>query len=169
MTIHAVVEYLRYRWKAQNRHGVHSPFAYAFVADIIENRASIAEANMALPWPQKTTERYNELVRRMMTYYGYKSVTTLPVASVENRLFDVVLIGDTDPAGWLQLIAADWVRITNNSAIIIQHIHKTSAHSRAWNDVCKAGYVKMSIDLYGIGLLFFRKEMLVQQRFVLKL
>ncbi len=42
MTFHAAIEYLKYRLKAQNRHGVHSPFAYELNEQVLNKTGSDA-------------------------------------------------------------------------------------------------------------------------------
>jgi hypothetical protein len=42
VTFHAFIEYLKYRWKAKTRHGVHSPFAYRLVDEVLLKPSPLA-------------------------------------------------------------------------------------------------------------------------------
>ncbi len=52
--------------------------------------------------------------------------------------------------------------------MMVAGIHKTKRHSAKWLRLRKHPKVMMSIDLYGVRLLFFRKEFKEKQHFVLK-
>lgn len=39
MTLHAIIEYLKYRLRAKNRHGVHSPFTYHLNDTLLRDRS----------------------------------------------------------------------------------------------------------------------------------
>ena len=164
-----ITAYFRYRWKAHNRHGVHSPFAYAFVEDVIEDRKRTTLSDIAIPWTHKPALRYDRLLRRMMAYYGYKSIINLTTGDNKiNAVYDVLLIDSDKSAEWLQMLNNNKELIGNDSALVLAGIHNTKSHSEAWQKVCAAPMVRMSIDLYDIGLLFFKKEFIVPQRFVFK-
>jgi hypothetical protein len=38
VTLHALIQYLRYRWQAKGRHGTHSPFVYRFVEEVLRKK-----------------------------------------------------------------------------------------------------------------------------------
>ncbi len=40
MTLHALIQYIRYKWKAKTRHGIHSPFVYAFIDDCLAKKST---------------------------------------------------------------------------------------------------------------------------------
>lgn len=40
MTTHALLQYIQYRWHAKTRHGIHSPFVYAFVDNCLGKKSS---------------------------------------------------------------------------------------------------------------------------------
>ena len=54
------------------------------------------------------------------------------------------------------------------TAIIIPGIHSSPLHTRCWNEVAGLPCVKLSIDLFSLGLLFFKDEFKEKQHFVLK-
>ena len=170
MTIHAFKEYLKYRWKAKNRHGIHSPFVYAFVEDVLEDRkrlfGSLQIVDHGLP-----TQNHNMLLSRMMVYYSYHSIRR--VASIDKAGMtascDLLLLHETDPRQWKSLLDENASFPGNDSVVVIADIHKSADHTAAWASLCKARPVRIGIDLYGIGLLFFRAEVKERQHFVLRL
>ena len=169
MNIHSATAYLDYKWKAQNRHGVHSPFAYALVEDVIENKAKITPATTVIPWQRQPAERYDVLTRRMITYYGYKSIAHMPVNGTgQNASYDLLLMDDAAPGQWTAQLHNHLPLLTNDSMILLSGIHAGKAQSQAWEALCCDPHVRMSIDLYGIGLLFFKKEFKERQHFVLR-
>ena len=168
MTLHAVLKYLVYKWKAKNRHGVHSPFAYAFVENIVENKKGLALANIRVPWTSRFPVRYDRLVKRMMAYYGYTCIVNASLKDGALNTCDVLLIDENDPLKWQQLFKDNQRLIADGSAVIITGIHKTINHTSSWDDIRTNDPVRMSIDLNGVGILFFRKEFRERQHFMLR-
>lgn len=55
----------------------------------------------------------------------------------------------------------------NNTIFVFDDIHWSSGMSRAWQEIINDAAVSVSIDLYNMGIVFFRKEN-AKQHFVLK-
>lgn len=168
MSMHTLTAYLKYKWTAQNRHGVHSPSAYAFVEDVIENRGALSTNNEA----QKSLlaeGKYNTLLNRTMAYYGYRTVADLTTGKPDDRQqYDVLMLPAGEPAQWVQLLNRYSALLNNDSMVVVAGIHKTAGHTAAWQLLCDTEIVRMSFDLYGLGLLFFRKEFKERQHFVFR-
>lgn len=167
MSIHSITEYIRYRRKANNRHGIHSPFAYAFVEDVIEDRKHISIPDITIPWTSTPENRIDTLLKRILAYYQYSRIINLIANENGKGTYDVLLI-DNNPEKWQHILAHNSSLIGNDSVVIISGIHYNKAHSTAWQKVCENSIVRMSIDLYHIGLLFYKTEFLVKQHFILK-
>lgn len=56
----------------------------------------------------------------------------------------------------------------SNSVILIRAPHATRESARHWQALSRRAEVTLTIDLYRIGLLFFRKEFRAKQHFVLR-
>ncbi|WP_443632869.1 hypothetical protein ABXT64_10420 [Candidatus Marifrigoribacter sp. Uisw_064] len=59
-------------------------------------------------------------------------------------------------------------KVTNNSVIIFDDIYWSSAMNEAWLEICENEKVKISIDMFHWGLIFFRKEQ-QKQHFVIRM
>ncbi|HOW32032.1 MAG TPA: class I SAM-dependent methyltransferase [Bacteroidales bacterium] len=55
-------------------------------------------------------------------------------------------------------------RVTENSVIVIDDIHWSAGMEKAWKEICSLPQVKVSIDVFRFGMLFFR-EGLSKQHF----
>ncbi len=121
MTVHAIRQYLRYRWRAQGRHGTHSPFVYGFVEQVLRRKEGTLEG-------------------RILHYTGEKNF--LPEEALQN-------------AG-------------EHSVVNVRRPHASPAATVHWRGMCARPEVTLSLDLYGMGLLFFRKDFKAKQHFILR-
>lgn len=84
---------------------------------------------------------------RVRNYFQHSTIVTVEDPAAANRA--------------LQQASEDTI-------LLIKNTHSTPEAAAAWQALCNNPNVTMSIDLYNIGLLLFRKEFKVKQHFVLK-
>lgn len=165
MGIHSFIEYLKYQWKAKGRHGTHSPFVYDFIEHVLLDKSVIKnECHLKCP---ELELKYENLICRIAAYYNHKDVFCLPSVSAQGTGADMLLINE-EPGKWVALLNGHMHLLKSNSVVIISGIHKTHARTKAWRKLIAYPEARMDIDLYGIGLLFFKDEFKQRQHFVLK-
>ena len=257
-----LLQYLRYFWRAKTRHGIHSPFVYAFIEDIlydkkqysdykiVENQVTRLRQNRnvleivdfgagkdkskyrtyykrinEVAKAAAITQKHGRLLYRLVKHYqpstmlelgtslgistmyqakgnpdaqftvveGCASLAmiaqssfdktdcenvTLKTAQFEiilptlleslNKTLDYAFIdGDHTYAGTMNYFKMLKKHINENSILIFHDIHWSKEMDKAWNELKQDPDVSVSIDLYFMGIVFFKKE-LSKQDFVLK-
>jgi hypothetical protein len=165
---HAIKEYIAYLYKAKNLHGVHSPFAYEFAEKVLSDKQAISAPD-GLKLYNWLPKPYYTLLAKLTAYYNYNNLLCLTEDNEEDPTsYDFILMKDLKPGDWVRLFNKYLPHLKSNSGCMIAGIHKTKRHSSKWHRLRKHPRVMMSIDLYGVGLLFFRKEFKEKQHFILK-
>jgi hypothetical protein len=165
MTFHAFKEYLAYKWKAKSRHGIHSPFVYYFIENVL-----MSERHVEIPAPIKNCDlpgRYAALVARMAHCYNYGVIN---IAARESKIDQTrcdLLVFTPAAGNWNSQLNQALRSINKNGVIIIPEIHKTYAHTAEWNRIRATPETPVTIDLYGVGVLFFKEEFREKQHFIL--
>lgn len=185
---HQFRKYISYRRKAKARHGVHSPFVYALSDYLLKS-------NVHTPLILATSH-HKKLVNKLISYFGCNNILWLTNKDGESETFlsikreengvqlrterfnydqykeypapDLYLFDLRAPGDWRLAWEKYKDKLSPNAILLIISIHHSQAHTEAWETISAATMVKMSIDLYRVGLLFFREEFKEKQHFVLR-
>ena len=179
MTIHALTEYIRYRWYAKTRHGIHSPFVYDFIERVLKNKplpdspeggdTEKTTPNIVIPGiNHHLPNRYQKIANRIAAVYSYKNIAVVAHETEEETFSCDFVVLTAKPKIWIRLFNLYLPNLKPNSCILIANIHKTWRHTSKWNRICNHPKVKLSIDLYGMGLIFFKEDFKEKQKFVLR-
>jgi predicted O-methyltransferase YrrM len=94
---------------------------------------------------------------------------TLPEQIEQNPPPDMVFIdGNHRKKPVLEYFEKFLHKISGSSLIIIHDIHWSREMEEAWESIQRDPRVKMSIDIFSAGLVFFRDEFKVKQQFIIR-
>lgn len=166
MRLHAIQEYIKYRWKAKGRHGTHSPFVYAFVEQVLRGpRPATVQPDIK----KHLQGGYASLLQQIADHYGCKKIVALQPEQEEHRAdCDMAILNSGDAGNWIRLFNSFKPVGMPQMIVVVCGIHSTARHTKKWNRLVAHPRVKLSMDLYGMGVLFFRDEFKEKQHFVLR-
>jgi len=166
-------KYFNYYFNASNGkgHGVHSPFVYSFIRSVLNNKELKQEANYS--------NKYRALVIRMVAYYMPEPVMELEATQL-NKANVLEEIENADTIGLLYIkkiknaedltsyFNAVLKKINTQSILIFEGIHNSKEMEASWEAIKMHNEVKLTIDLYKLGIVFFRQEQLEKENFIIR-
>ena len=166
-------KYFNYYFNASNGkgHGVHSPFVFNFISSILNNKELKQEANYS--------NKYRALLIRMVAYYMPEVVMEFE-ATPSNKADVLEEIENADTIGLLHVkqnknaedvisyFSAAIKKVNTESILIFDGIHDSKEMENSWEAIKMHKEVKLTIDLYKLGIVFFRQEQLEKESFTIR-
>ena len=183
-----LVEFIKYKWKASGRHGIHSPFIY----DLIENgiRSSIIKVEFH-PNDSKNID-FQKFVFKLLRYFNTDSIfidenkeltdwetfsrknfsslniqvnlEELPKSS-KNPFFDFIFISNSNQL--VEKISKLLTYSENETVFLIEGIRSNKCSFEEWRKLCEMKTFHVSIDFFQSGLIMKRNQQ-EKEHFTLK-
>ena len=179
-------------------HGIHSPFVFKFIKEILNAKSSLEQIENSAPVVKKILQEIEAgsssrpspkikiLIARLLQSYHpltisvtgdmkpFEADSTINTnakngltESVES--IDFAFIGKgQNKATMLQRSSNLIDKMHSNSLIILHGIHTDSNMEAAWNQLKQHANIRLTIDLFAIGVLFCRKEQKEKEHFIIR-
>ena len=132
---------------ANSRHGTHSPFVYRLVDEVIYPKRKAGEPR------NRVTRLIARLIDRFRPDVVYHVVDE---GQLPASLVDFVVVDCNDGRGAETRIEALWPLLHQNSVLILVGYYRNRAAKRQWKAIEGREEVTVTIDLFRMGLVFFR-------------
>ena len=192
-----LLKYLQYYWVASNSkgHGIHSPFVFKFIQEILNWKSPLTAIENNTPAVKQILDQIEAAVSAPLTpknkiviarlLQWLNPITTLVTGDKKQfdaktvmqangtyeavEKIDFVFIGEgQDGATILQSVNRVMDKMHSNSWLILHGIHADSNMETVWNTLKEHSNIRLSIDLFTIGILFCRKEQKEQEHFIIR-
>lgn len=148
-----------YRRNALSRHSIHSPFVYRFVEEAL--RSSLP-ATVLQAFCQAKGANYGADTLELLA----RSTHFLNQENAPNEADYLILTGE--PEVLLQAAQEHLPRLRDGLCLFLTGIHESSGHAAVWKALAADERVNLSLELWQLGMLFFRSDFLEKQHFTLR-
>lgn len=182
------LKFLQYQWWASNSkgHGIHSPFVFKLIQEQLNAKKTIELIEKESPIVQQVLEQIELATMRPLKQKIKRLIASLLErfnpstccvvgkskmdASYETfKTIDFLFIGAGRSKALLLSEVAHFLRkMQPNSWMILEGIHADSDMEAAWDVLKKDTSIRLSIDLFHIGVLFCRSEQKEQEHFIIR-
>lgn len=191
------LKYLQYHWVASNSkgHGIHSPFVFQIIKDILNAKTALTEIEKKAPTVKKIldtieaacsstlTPKIKIVIARLLQWLNPLTVsvtgekhqfetesdmqTNRTIEPIESIDFAFIGAGQ-DAVTMLQSANSLIDKMHSNAWVILHQIHADADMETAWNVLKKHSNIRLSIDLFTIGILFCRTAQKEQEHFIIR-
>ena len=150
-------QYLKFWFKATNRHGIHSPFIYRFVTKGLYIKHKFCRSKSL------------NIFFKCINYFkpnsiGFEEENEFLKNKVKNEFPSLSFKAPYDIKYYETLVTESQISAMANygeqqpkGIIYISDIRKNKSSKELWNKLVLADFVMVSVDMYFGGLLFFHK------------
>ena len=139
------LDYVHHFLASHSRHGTHSPFVYRLVDEVIYARQKNEEPR------NKVARLIERLIERFTPHTIYRMGNPLP-----SQPLDFVITRDADGDTLATQLRQLWPQLHPDSLVVVNDIYRTRKMKRLWRTVQERPDVTVTIDLFHVGLVFFR-------------
>jgi hypothetical protein len=176
------LKYLQYYWVAANSkgHGIHSPFVYQFIRDTLNAKSSFEQIHHSAPGvhtilqeieaisSSKIKPKIKLIIARLL-----QSLNPLTYSVTGDKkqfeTIDFAFIGDgQDETNMLENANKLIDKMHANSWVILHGIHSDSNMEAAWKKLKQHVKIRLTIDLFSIGILFCRTAQKEKEHFIIR-
>ena len=179
-------------------HGIHSPFVFKFIQEILNGKSPLTAIENNTPAVKQILDQIEAAVSAPLTpknkiviarllqwlnpitilvtgdkkpFDADSAINTNPkigsTQSVESIDFAFIGKGQNKET-MLQSASRLFDKMHSNSWLILHGIHADSNMETVWNTLKEHSNIRLSIDLFTIGILFCRKEQKEQEHFIIR-
>ncbi len=183
-----LLKYLQYYFVAANSkgHGIHSPFVFKLIQEQLNATSTMAEIDKKNPQVKKILSQMERatvfplplkiklLIARFVQKFNPSVISVSGSKkqmeeSINNESVDMAFIAEGLPkAAILDNATMLLDKMHANSWMILHGIHTDSNMEAAWNALKQHANVRLTIDLFNIGILFCREEQIEQEHFIIR-
>jgi hypothetical protein len=179
-------------------HGIHSPFVFKFIQEILNGKSPLTAIENNTPAVKQILDQIEAAVSAPLTPKNKIVIARLlqwlnPITTLvtgDKKPFDAdsaintnAKIGSTQSVEsidfafigkgqnketMLQSASRLFDKMHSNSWLILHGIHADSNMETVWNTLKEHSNIRLSIDLFTIGILFCRKEQKEQEHFIIR-
>lgn len=172
-----IISYIKFLWNSKNEHGVHSPFVFDLVTKCFYDKTKHPEYSLL-----KNTSKRSRLLVRIVRYFEPKTILEIGneielntficsskiisfqafqtnINASHASTIDFIYFNKNES----QKTTLDYFErllptVMNDSVWIINDIHKSKENENTWDFIKKHPKVKVTIDAFHFGMVFFRAE-----------
>lgn len=154
---------------ATNQHGVHSPFVYKFVTKCLYSLPSY-----------KTNKSLNILLKTIV-YFKKNNIQLVSddadlFKTIKKNVRDIEQCSPSSEILYLENLDNDTIThfivknnaLNNNSIVYVHNLYKNKATYNHWKNIKDLENVRVTIDMFYGGLVFFRREQ-VKEHFKIRI
>ena len=172
-----IKSYIKFLWNSKNEHSVHSPFVFDLVTKCFYDKTKFPEYSHF-----KNNSKRVRLFYRIIRYFKPKTILEVGNSteidtnifsseittfeefqknkpSNNNSTFDLVYFNQNESQkttlAYFELLLPT---ITNETVWVINDIHESIENENFWDIIKKHYKVKVTIDTFHFGMVFFRAE-----------
>ena len=149
------LQYICYYLTARNKHGIHSPFDFQLLTEVIQTKR----------FYYNRSKKHSALTSRLLSHFKPKSIVEIgsynlseksmiynqDFQNIKEDLIDFIYIHKATTENLIKALKY----MHNDSVLVLNNIHQTK---EKWKFMQSHSKVNVSINLYYIGLIFLREQ-----------
>jgi hypothetical protein len=181
-------KYLHYYWAGSNSkgHGIHSPFVFKLIQEQLNGGVESTEFEKTTPAMRQylleieqatlnqLSNKTTRLIGRLLSGFHptnfcilSNTIKTSRLASLQ-RIDCAFLVASDSLEVILHHANSAFQKMHPAAWMIVQGIHSSAVMETAWERLKKNDQVRLTIDLFSIGILFCRKEQKEKEHFIIR-